>query len=100
MVRNLSYPTKNFNTLTRRTVHSQSVQPPNIQIPVSNGMVGERVAQARPAPTVLCEDSFLSRLAQDAPERRKVFIMEANCPKRIVGCHESKLTEGKKNMKM
>lgn len=96
MVGNPSYTNKNVNVLTRREVHTQSMQPPNCQIPVSNAMVGESLAQAHPAAILLCEDGFLSSLAQDAPEGRSLFIMDAKWPKRIVGYHESKLMEARR----
>lgn len=100
MAGSLSYPNKNVNVLTRREVHAQIMQPPNCQIPVPNATVGASLAQAHPATIFLHEDSFLSSLAQDTPEGRRLFIMDAKWPKCIVGYHKSKLMEGKESMKM
>lgn len=62
-------------------------------------MVGESLAQARPAPILLGEDGFPSSLAQDAPEGRRLFVMDAKRPNRIMGYYKRKLTESKENMK-
>lgn len=62
-------------------------------------MVGESLAQARPAPILLCEDGFPSSLAQDAPEGRRLFVMDVKRPNRIVGYYKRKLMESTENMK-
>lgn len=62
-------------------------------------MVGESLAQAHPAPILLGEDGFPSSLAQDAPEGRRLFVMDAKRPNCIMRYYKRKLTESKEDMK-
>lgn len=57
--------------LAGKEEHAQRMQHLNLQIPVSNTVVCESLAQGHPAPTPPCEGSLLSSFAGDAPGGRR-----------------------------